>query len=642
MSLAIALSGLALLAILHGLWPAWLDELETRSIDYRYRLRLVLGPAPAGDGPVFPVDMDDDAVTSLGRLPWPRSRHAEVIRRLSGAGAAGVAFDLFFSRPSSPAEDATLVDACRASGRVIVGIPVRLAADRSAVAPVPFPAEMERFLARAPFPPGTRPFTVSECMAALPGLAPALGGAGHIAGEPDSDSVFRRFPILVSVNGRPLPSLGLVMACLALGVDPGAIRPGPGLVVIPTPGGEVRVPVDDRMRVWLNYTGRHEPAGQKGYLDALRMEPGGEVAGGVRGRVCLVAPTYTGGDPGATPIQTNVPRSVIHSTTAVSILSGRHLRSAPAWTSWALLVALTLLLPWLAGRLEPAPFAVVAAALAVGSLAVAVCLFAFSGLVVRATDPFILTVWTAVGTIQYRLGQETRRRRELVHTFARYFSPGVMKKLLADPGAFSMRPQRRDVTILFSDIRGFTTLSETLDPDVVQVLLCEYFDRMTEIVFRHGGTVDKFMGDGMLAFFDDPETFDDHALRAVNAAVEMQRAVRDLSASWKASGRPSIEIRVGVNTGRVAVGNLGATQRVEYSVIGHAVNMAQRFEAAAPPGGVLIGDGTRDAVKDRISIRATREIRVKGIDHDVRVHEVRIDEPAAPVPDRIIGPCPGY
>jgi adenylate cyclase len=163
-----------------------------------------------------------------------------------------------------------------------------------------------------------------------------------------------------------------------------------------------------------------------------------------------------------------------------------------------------------------------------------------------------------------------------------------------------------------------------MDPDHVQRLLNEYFEAMTDIVFWHEGTVDKFIGDGLMVFFGDPEPQEDHALRAVRAAIDMQTRVRDLKARWQQRGDMPIEIRIGINTGTVVVGNMGSTRRLDYTVLGSDVNLAQRMEASAPVGGILVSQSTYELVRDEVDTRSLGGIQVKGPEEPVKVYEVLV------------------
>jgi adenylate cyclase len=202
----------------------------------------------------------------------------------------------------------------------------------------------------------------------------------------------------------------------------------------------------------------------------------------------------------------------------------------------------------------------------------------------------------------------------------------VVKKIMNHPEMISNRGEKKELTILFSDIKSFTTHSAHLSPDQIRKSLNDYFEAMVEIVFKHGGTVDKYIGDGLMVFFGDPEPQPDHALRCVRAAMEMQQKVRQQGREYEQEGSIPIQIRIGINTGEVVVGNMGSTRRLSYTVLGAAVNLAQRLESNAPVGGILISHRTYELVKDDITLENSRQIHVKGIEVPVSVYEVSLPE----------------
>jgi adenylate cyclase len=203
----------------------------------------------------------------------------------------------------------------------------------------------------------------------------------------------------------------------------------------------------------------------------------------------------------------------------------------------------------------------------------------------------------------------------------RYFAPRLMSKILQAQDRL-MSAEQKVITVLFSDISGFTSWCSTQPPDAIHRTLNEYFELMTEIVFRHEGTVDKFIGDGLMAFFGDPLSQSDHALRAVRTGIEMQQAVRGLRARWEAEGRMPIHIRIGINSGEVVVGDMGSRRIMAYTAIGSNVNLGSRLESKAPIDGVLVSAPVYHAVKDTVATRFAGKITAKGISEDFETYEV--------------------
>ncbi len=622
---AVGAGTLCLLTVLQLWFPQFLGDIELRTLNYRYQLANWLGRAPAASDAVVTIEMDDECVKAHGRPPWPRRLQARAIERLTAAGARAIVYDLFFRSPTTPDDDGPFLDAIRKSARTAIGVPVRLVELAAGPLWIEAPGSLLASCIPGEFPAGSQPLRVTQVEPPFAALADARAGFGHIAGEPDPDGVFRRFPLLVSLNGKPMPSLGFVAALRALGAAPEQVKLAPGEVRIASGGSNLSIPVDRQFRLWLNYPGRFSATGAHLSMREVLDGPAERLAAVVRDRVCLLALTCTGSDLGSTPLETQTPRCVVHLATAGTILAGKFLRQAgPAFELAALALA-TASVVGLAGVTGTVGYGLSLLAAAGLWLAAVFGLFAVSGSILGLVAPLALLAVAGLPLLLWKASAETRFRQDLERTFSRYFSPQLVERIKASPGSISLAGKRKELTILFSDIKSFTTMSETLDPDAVTELLRGYFDRMTEIVFRHGGVVDKFIGDGMLAFFGDPDWTEDHALKAVRAAIDMQREVRRFSDERKAAGLVPIEIRIGINTGWVTVGDLGATRRVEYTVIGRAVNLAQRLESNAPVGGILIGPRTHGLVKDQVTIVRSREVQAKGIDEPVQAHEVAVE-----------------
>ncbi|MCP4405844.1 MAG: adenylate/guanylate cyclase domain-containing protein, partial [bacterium] len=201
----------------------------------------------------------------------------------------------------------------------------------------------------------------------------------------------------------------------------------------------------------------------------------------------------------------------------------------------------------------------------------------------------------------------------------------MLTRILDNPKSLTLSGQRKELTIMFSDIRQFSTLSDMIEPEVIHRLLNMYFSRMTNIAFKYDGFVDKFIGDGLLCFFGDPIDRPDHALRAVKAAIEMQKAVREIAPDIQEKlGLEPIVIRIGLNTGYVIVGNMGSAERMEYTVLGSDVNLAQRLESSATPGQIMVSKKTYELVQEEIETRDMGDIQVKGFQRPIKVYEIEL------------------
>jgi adenylate cyclase len=229
----------------------------------------------------------------------------------------------------------------------------------------------------------------------------------------------------------------------------------------------------------------------------------------------------------------------------------------------------------------------------------------------------------AIGIKNSRYAEQVRREATVRSNFERYFAPNVAADIAQQDGAIRQGGERRATTVLFSDIRGFTAMAESMGPDAIAQLLSEYFTEMVEVIFEHGGTLDKFIGDAIMALWGAPIAHADDPDRALRAAVAMQRAIARLNERWVSQGRPEIGVGIGINHGDVFAGNIGSHRRLEYTVIGDAVNVAARLCAEAGPGEILVSESFLGVVRDQVSCEFLPEMALKGKAQVVQVYRVR-------------------
>jgi adenylate cyclase len=233
----------------------------------------------------------------------------------------------------------------------------------------------------------------------------------------------------------------------------------------------------------------------------------------------------------------------------------------------------------------------------------------------------------AIGLKNSRYAEQIRREATVRSNFERYFAPNVAAEIAQQDGAIRQGGERRPTTVLFSDIRGFTAMAESMGPDAIAQLLSEYFTEMVDVIFEHGGTLDKFIGDAIMALWGAPIAHADDPDRALRAAISMQRSIGRLNQRWASQGRPVIGVGVGINHGDVFAGNIGSHRRLEYTVIGDAVNVAARVCAQAGPGEILVTDSLLGVVRDRVSCEFLPEMVLKGKAQVVQVYRVRDMQP---------------
>jgi adenylate cyclase len=627
--------------------PEFFQELEYRLYDYR--LRLSSRPQPARE--IVHVDISDTTEKVLvdeGSWPFFRRVHGQVIEVLSQCNVGVVVFDIFFGGQGRGfgSEEGNLMfsRALVQNGKVVIGTAVKLAREKELIR---MELDEEDLALQDSFlnvkgVEVARLYQTEASRSPLPILSMSAEGVGHIAGLSDSDGIYRRFPLIIGFNGNILPSLNLLAMIKYL--QPGKIEwiEGKGLRLdeVSYPDGRkgtVTIPVDDKGCMLINYSGMWGKAFEhiafheiyKLHGNPSKIEKFRKI---LNQKVVIISLVKTGStDMGPTPLETSTPLSTVHSNAINTILQGAFLTEAPAAVPVLLSLLMAVILIVLSVRLSPLYFFVSFLVLITTYIASNFFLFSkfnivmnLSGVTIASISAFVVLLFHGYMTA----ARESALQKDILKA---YFSPKIIDQILKSPDRFSLEGSGQELTVLFSDIVGFTTLSDNLHPAEVQRIISEYLENMTEIIFKHDGAVDKFMGDGIMAFWGYPEPEDKSAeenLRlsahgALRAAVEMQRKMKHLKEKWVREGRKPLEMRVGINTGYVTLGNMGSRHRLEFTLIGKNVNLAQRLEGAAPSGGILMGSRTHSLVKGEIEAEEIKGLALKGFEEEVQAYLVK-------------------
>ncbi len=637
-SLLVAALALACFAFALLLAPGPFERFELAASDLR--LRLASRPQPSPE--VVLVDIDDASLRRFGSWPLPRSVHARVLDVLTGCGVSVVGYDIVFRGASGgdngPEEDAALERAIRQSGRVVLPVGVGLVREADVVRLSPEADDLP--LLPSLVPPGR--LHVPELFQTERTVLPAARfsrhalGLGHIAATPDADGAYRRMPLLVGFHGETLPALALELALRHRGAQAVA---RPGAVDVAWAGGGFSIPMDAQGLLtvnlaapWANgfwhlsYAEVLDAAEDPARLAFLRQ--------GLKGKAVIVGLAASGTtDIKATAISPAEPLVTLHANLLSQLLTGANLPQTPAWASAVFAALLLALCVALFLRLPIRVFLPVGLGLTVLCPAANIALFLGTGHRLNLTASTLavgLAVLALLSDSLARTARDSARQRRVLEA---YFSPSIAKQIL-ESGEDIMAGRSVDVTVLFADIAGFTAMSDHMEPAEVQRLLGEYFEEMTACIFRNAGAVDKFMGDGVMAFFGYPETpgVDSvenarlSALNGVRAGVEMQAAVARLNRRWQEQGRRQMEIRIGLNTGHAIVGDMGSASRREFTLLGRNVNLAQRLEGAAPRGGVLVSARTAALVRDQFRLTDAGALTLKGFDKEEEAKTVDLPE----------------
>jgi len=620
--------GLAVCAVVTALhMTRWFDVVELKALDHL--VRRYADPAKA-DSDLILLAIDESSLDAFGRWPWPRDRHGYVVRYLKQAGAKAVVFDVMFFEADENAEefDQSFADDLKAAGNVF--LPMLFQSE-----PVAIPPDLQaRATVKAEWSDVGRTTTAEAYPGVklpIPVLAQQARGLGVINLSADADGPTRRVSLLGQVNGSPVPHLSLAVAQYLLGAADLSIRDGSLQL------GPRSIPLDAEGNLLLEWHGSLEQTYHAGkysigrVLQAFAQQQKGERPSLdpalFRDKVVFIAGTAAGlYDLRVTPFSSATPGVLIHMAALDNLLHGQALRPAPAWFTRVTLVVVCLLS---AGAFMLFRSYVIKFGVTIG-LAVAyyaLVVHAFSGherwLELVFPEAALALAFGTAATVEYVT--EGKQRRLMRAAFDKYMSAEVVEEIMRNPEAIKLGGENKEISIFFSDIAGFTTISEKMSPEDLVALLNRYLSAMTTIIkSRHRGNVNKYLGDGIMALFGAPLDDPTHASLACYAALDCQADLVRLRGIWKQEGLPEIGARIGINSGPCIVGNMGSEERMEYTVTGDTVNLASRLEGAGKFYGVsiLIGQRTAELAKKDIEVREIDLLRVKGKKEPVVVFEL--------------------
>ncbi|MGE0716938.1 MAG: CHASE2 domain-containing protein [Alphaproteobacteria bacterium] len=608
-------------------------------------------PRPAEPVPVRVVDIDEESLARLGQWPWPRTLLATLTERLAAAGAAAIVFDVLLSEPDrwSPEgarallrgagdpETAALIDRLPDPDRAFAAA---LAATRSVLGmaltaePGGSPEGLRSGMAVVgPDPsPGLRHF--SGVTRALPVLAAAARGEGAINAVPDPDGVIRRLPVLLALDHGIVPSLAAEALRVAQGAAGHVVRnDGDGRLLHRI--GNLVVPLDRHGEIWLHYAAAPEAPRTPAWRLVAR-EDGGQP---LRGAVVLVGSSAVGlKDLRTTPIATAVAGVDIQAEVIANMLLGAAL-ARPEWATageagYAAAVALLLIL--LGARFGLAGAAAAAVAGIAGAAATAWLAFTGDRLLLDATFPAATLALVLAGQAVVLYQRTDAERRRVREAFRHYLSPTLVDRLAARPERLRLGGETRELSVLFFDIRDFSRRAAALDPQVLTGFVNGVMTPLSDAVLAEEGTVDKFLGDGLMAFWNAPLDEPRHAARACRAALDIVARMDSVNAAL-AGTLPAamlpVAIGIGIDTGPCCVGNFGSARRFDYSALGETVNFAARFEGLSRTYSVpvVIGEATRAAAGDLATLEIGPAI-VRGAARPVVVHALLGDAATAATP----------
>ncbi|MEZ5615229.1 MAG: adenylate/guanylate cyclase domain-containing protein [Rhodocyclaceae bacterium] len=635
----------------------FINRLDAIFYDTKVRLTMPQGV----DDRVVILDIDEKSLGEVGRWPWGRDRVSQLITKLFDQhGIALLGFDVVFAEPDdssglkvlenlarkelgdNPAFQSALKElrprldhdgrfAETLKGRpVILGYYLSGRSDGVSSGALPPPA-----LPKGSFTGRSIPFTVwANHGGNLAEFQQAALSGGHFNPVVDFDGISRRVPLLAEYKGEYYEALSLAMVRALIG-QPKVVPwfpeenwfssrsyQGMEAIDLPTERGTLRIPVDENVAALIPYRGYQGSFRYYSIADILadRVKPGE-----LKGKVALVGTTAPGLlDLRATPVGEAYPGVEIHANLITGMLDGA-IKLKPPYVLGAeimLLLLAGLVMVLLLPVLSPLRATLASLVVLLFVVTVNLAFWHYGNLVLPLASAVLLVLTLYALNMSYGYFVESKTKRQFTELFGQYVPPELVEEMSRDPEAYSMDGRKAELTVLFSDVRGFTTISEGLEPDELTRLMNEYLSAMTEVVRRNRGTLDKYIGDAIMAFWGAPVSDAQHARQAVVTAMQMQAALPAVNKAFAAKGWPEIKIGVGVNTGDMTVGDMGSVVRKAYTVMGDAVNLGSRLEGITKQYGVgiLVGEETRKAVKD-IVFREVDRVQVKGKDEPVAIYE---------------------
>lgn len=538
------------------------------------------------DTRIIIIGIDDKSLEKLGRWPWSRDKHARLIDIVSGGKPAVIGVDIIFSEPSADAsEDEAVIASVKNAGNVILPVYAVFSDDYAA-----------------------RKSIISALDRPIQGLA-ENAKTGHINTIPEKDGIIRKTPLYFDYNGERVFSFAWQIYS--------QFQQYYGQT--PNPDS---IPLDAKKRMNIAFTGKPGDYGYLPYTDVLDDKVPPEY---FQGKIVLIGPCTVGiQDYYFTPLVRHKPMYgvEIHANIIQNLMNQNYKKETPFVIQLGILALAGLIGLFLFNRFHPFKAFLLLLLLTAAFIAAAVWFYSL-GMIIPVLTPILLLVGNYFVILAYRYIGEMIERKRITGVFGRYVAPQVVRKILEEGEAgLQLGGTRREITVLFVDIRGFTPLSENARPEEVVAILNEYLGLCANAIFRFEGTLDKFIGDAAMAIFNAPLNLEDHEYRAVCAAWAMKSGAGELEKKLIEKYGRGIQFGIGINTGTAVVGNIGASFRMDYTAIGDTVNTAARLESNAKAGQILLSRSTYDKVKDRVYATAMGEIKVKGKTQGIAVYQL--------------------
>lgn len=655
------------MVLLKGLDPYPLRLAELKFYDWRFSV--VRGPLKP-TGRVFIGAIDEKSIDELGRWPWPRDVQADLLKALKDYGAVTIGYDVVFSEPDDSGgltalkeiqsklgkesdasdkavssmlqwavkkadRDRIFSEALKSSQGVVMGYFFHTSPAGLSHLSSETQEEGYQLIRRSKYPivrkrSGGSDAVVRRAFAAETSYAP-LARAAHLAGHfnviPDEDGTLRWVPLVLKYRDHYFPPLVLQMLrqyLKAAGMSSSLILDMDDSGVVQVTLGPMKIPVDERGWMLINYLGPHNTLP---YVSATDVYHHRLPEGALEGSLVILGATAAGiYDLRVTPFDSNMPGPEIHGMILENILQNTFV-IRPHWVvaiDFAAVLLFGLLISVVAAWSRAFWSGLMGFAVVVVALAVDYHLFINKGIWINVTSPLLTVSVVFVGITLIKYLTEEKEKRFYRSAFGQYLSPKVIERIVENPDLLSLGGERKVLTASFSDLEGFTRISEKMSPEQLVEFLNQYLTDMTEIILGYDGTVDKFEGDAIISFYGAPLPLDDHPRRACLAAIAMQQHLAELRPQLVAQGLPELKMRVGIHTGPMVVGNMGSQKKMDYTIIGDSVNLTARLEGVNKfyKTGTLISEATWKAAGDGLAGREVDMVQVVGREEPIRIFEL--------------------
>jgi adenylate cyclase len=568
------------------------NNLELKSIDWRFATRGTKHTSL----PVEIVAIDDDSLNVMAdKWTWPRTYYAKITDILKADGAKVIGFDIDFSSPSktNPGQDTAFAKAVKKAGNVIV--------------PVIFNVDRENN------------YVLNHALPPFLELSKAAAGVGFVGHAYDVDSNVRKSYLIMDDDSKRYLGLSMAMLGWYLGYPKQELEAQNGMIK----WEKLEIPLAGENKFLINFDG---PPKTFPTIPFYKVYNRDFKPGTFSGKIVIVGATSDIlHDVFPTPFTAEgnmMPGVEIYANVMDTIYSGDFIRKPGKIGDFLYLIIIGIITSFLIFNFKAWQGFIIVFAEIIAYMAAASFIFSEYNYLVSLADPVFIMIFCYLSISTYKITVEEKEKHKIKATFSRYVSQNLVEELLNRE--IKLGGEKKEISVLFSDIRGFTSMSEKMEPENVVATLNEYLSEMTDVIFKNNGTLDKFIGDAVMALFGTPAFYPDHALRAVRTAFMMKDRLEKLNEKWKGQGRPTLKIGIGINTGEAIAGNMGSLQRMEYTVIGDTVNLASRLESLNKELGteIIISSSTYEKVRDYVKVRQFTGIHVKGKEETLVVYEV--------------------